>query len=62
MFGPPDLIVVYFKKTKYSYNAFPVYDTCYHETFLNKWCLRKSVLQTENRLERGFVKYWLNSV
>ena len=60
MSGPAGLLEGYFK-TKYN-NAFPVYATCYHETFVNKWCLRKSVLQTENGLERGFVKYWLNSV
>ena len=48
----------YFKEA----NAFPVYATCLHETFHDKWCLHKSVWQTENGLERGFVKHWLNSV
>ena len=52
------LLVGYFKKT----NAFLVYSICFHETVHNKWCLHKSVRQTENGLERGFVKHWLNPV
>ena len=43
----------YFKET----NAFPVCTTCY-ETVHAKWCLHKSVWQTENGLER--VKHSLN--
>ena len=35
---------------------------CFHETVDDKWCLHKSFWQTENDLERGFVKHWLNSV
>ena len=42
----------YFKKT----NAFLVYAKFFHETVYGKWCLRKSVRQTENGLERSFVK------
>ena len=45
----------YFKKT----NAFLVYAKFFHETILGKWCLRKSVRQIENGLERSFVKRWL---
>ena len=33
-----------------------------NETVHDKWCLDKSVGQTENNLERGFVKHCLNSV
>ena len=43
-------------------NAFLVYTICINETFQDKWCLEKSVGQTENDLEHGFVKHWLNSV
>ena len=53
MFGPPTLFCFFLSET----NAFPVYAMCYHETVHDK-----SVLQTENGLERGFVKQWLNSV
>ena len=42
-------------------NAFPVYSTCFNETVNNKWCLDKSVGQTENDLEPCSVKQWLNS-
>ena len=52
------LSVGYFKKT----NALLVYFICFHETVHNKWCLHISVRQTENGLERGFVKHWLNPV
>ena len=38
-------------------SAFPVYALCFHETFRDK-----SIGQTENSLERGFVKQWLDSV
>ena len=34
----------------------------YQETVDDKWCLNKSVGQTLNDLECGFVKHWLNSV
>ena len=34
---------------------------CFNETAHDKWCLDKSVEQTENDFERGFVKNWLNS-
>ena len=37
-------------------NAFLVYSICFNETVKDKWCLDKSVGQTENDLERGFVK------
>ena len=43
-------------------NAFLVYTICFNETVHDNWCLDKSVRQTENDLERGFVKHWLNSV
>ena len=48
----------YFKKI----NAFLVYAIWFHETVHDKWCLHKSVLQTDNGLERSFVEHWLNSV
>ena len=48
----------HFKKT----NAFLVYAIWFHETVHDKWCLHKNVLQTNNGLERTFVKHWLNSV
>ena len=50
------LLVGYFKKT----NVLLVYFICFHETFHNKWCFHESVRQTENGLERGFVKHRLN--
>ena len=50
-------LVGYFKKI----NAFVVYAKCVHETVRDKWCLHKSVLQTVNGLECGFVKHWPNS-
>ena len=34
---------------------------CFNETVHDKWCLHKSVRRTENGLERGFVKHWVNS-
>ena len=36
-------------------------DKCFSslETVHNKWCIDKSVGQTENDLERGFIKHWL---
>ena len=49
--------VSYFQKIK----AFVVYAKCVHETVHDKWCLHKSVVQTENGLEHGFVKHWPNS-
>ena len=52
------LLVGYLEKT----NALLVYSICFHETVHNNWCLHKSVRQTENGLERGFVKHWLNPV
>ena len=51
-------LVGYFKRT----NVFLAYAICFHETVRDKKCLDKSVGQTENGLERGFVKHWLNSV
>ena len=33
-----------------------------YEIVHGKWRLHKSVRQTENGLERGFVKHWLKSV
>ena len=51
-------LVGYFKET----NAFLVYAVYFHETVGDKWCLHKSVRQTENGLERGFVKPLLSSV
>ena len=39
-----------------------VYTICFNETAHNKLCLDKSFGQTENDLERGFVKHWVNSV
>ena len=39
-------LVGYFKKI----NAFPVDAICFHETVHDKWCLHKSVPQTENGL------------
>ena len=38
------------------------YAICFHETVNDKWCLHKSVRQTQNGLERGFAKHGLNSV
>ena len=37
-------------------NAFLVHSICFNETVKDKWCLDKSVGQTENDSERGFVK------
>ena len=51
-------LVRYFKKR----NDFQVYAICFHETVYDKECLDKSVEQTENGLERSFVKHLLNSV
>ena len=51
-------LVSYFKKT----DAFLVYAICIYETVHDIWCLHKSVWQTENGFERGFVEHWLNSV
>ena len=51
-------LVGYFKKA----NAFLVYTICFNDSVHDKWCLDKSVEQTESDLERGFVKHWLNSV
>ena len=51
-------LVGLFKKT----NASLVYTICFNETVHDKWCLDKSVEQTERDLERDFVKHWLNSV
>ena len=48
----------YFEKTI----TFPVHAICFHEIDHDKWCIFKSVPQTENGLERGFVKHSLNSV
>ena len=43
-------------------NAFLGYTICFNETVYDKWCLDISVGQTENDLEHGVVKRWLNSV
>ena len=56
MFGPTDEIsslVGYYKKR----NAFLVCVMWFHEPVHDKWCLHKNVRQTENGLERGFVKH-----
>ena len=45
--------VGYFKMT----NAFLVYVICFNETVLEKWCLDKSVQESESSLECGFVKH-----
>ena len=37
-------------------NAFLVHSVCFNENVKDKWCLDKSVGQTENDSERGFVK------
>ena len=37
-------------------------DVCFHETVHHKRCIHKNVGQTENGLELGFIKHWLNSV
>ena len=42
--------------------SFLVYVICLNETVHAKWCLDKSVRQSENGLERGFVKHWLKSI
>ena len=42
-------------------SAFPVYAICFIEVVHDKWCLDKSVEQTENAwLKRGIVKRGLN--
>ena len=43
-------------------NAFLFCTICFNETVHHKWSLDKSVGQTENDLERSFVKHWLKSV
>ena len=45
--------VGYFKKK----NAILVYVIRFYETVLEKWCLDKSVRESESGLERGFVKH-----
>ena len=42
-------------------SAFLVYAICFSETVDDKWCLHKTVRQTESSLEGGIVKHWLNS-
>ena len=42
--------------------AFPVYAIFFFEIVNAKWCSDKSIRQTENGLERGFVKHGLNLV
>ena len=37
-------------------NASLVFAVWFHETAHGKWCIDKSIWQTENGLERGFVK------
>ena len=56
MFGPLDLFLsgLFLEK-----NPFLVYAIYFYETVHDKWYLHKSVWQTENGLERGFVKHWL---
>ena len=51
-------LVDYFEKI----NAFLVCTICFYETVHYKLSLDKSFRQTENDLERSFVKHWLNSV
>ena len=48
----------YFKKI----TPFPVFGICFIEILHDKWCSDKSVGQTENGLEGGFVIHGLNSV
>ena len=43
-------------------SAFPVYAIYFFEIVNEKWCSDKSIGQTENGLERGFVKHGLNLV
>ena len=43
-------------------NAFLIYSICFHKTVQGKWFLDKTIGQTENGLERGLVKHWLNYV
>ena len=52
MFKPPDL----FFSGLFQTNVFLVYVICFNETVDEKWCLNKTVRQSENDLERGFVK------
>ena len=52
------LLAGYFTKA----NALLLFSICFHENVHNKWYLHKSVRQTENGLEHGFVKHWLNPV
>ena len=51
-------LVGYFKKA----NAYLAFFVRFNETVHDKWCLHKSVGQTDNGLERVFDKHWLNSV
>ena len=37
-------------------NASLVYAIWFHESAYGKWCVDRSIWQTENSLERGFVK------
>ena len=50
-------LVGYFKKA----NAYLVFSIRFNETVHDKWCLHKSVGETDNGLERVFDKHWLNS-
>ena len=43
-------------------SAFPVYAIYFFEIVNAKWCSDKSIEQTENGLESGFVKHGLNLV
>ena len=51
-------LVGYFKKA----NAYLAFFIRFNETVHDKWCLHKSVGQTDNGLECVFDKHWLNSV
>ena len=50
-------LVGYFEKI----NAFLVCTICFFETVHYEWSLDKSFRQTENDLERSFVKHCLNN-
>ena len=52
----------YLNTQKYGLFCSLVYAICFHETVRDIWCLYKRVRKTENGLERGFVKHWLNAV
>ena len=60
-FSPPSIPDILCPPRASRGSAIHVFLVCFNETAHDKWCLDKSVEQTENDFERGFVKNCLNS-